>query len=103
MNTYIILVEFSQADVATLEAERAALRVQAAAAGENRKNVTIDQLYLTTGEPQVVMIVRAPSGDRALETLEIFAATPPVDHTILEVAKNALRGIRSAFNGHTKM
>jgi len=102
-NTYILLCEFKQADLPKLQSAGAQFKKDANALGVAVKTVDVEQIFLTTSAPQVVLIVTAPSEAEARKILGLFDDTKPIGHTILTVAKNSFRGVRKTFNGHTKM
>ncbi|HEV7808253.1 MAG TPA: hypothetical protein VGO80_20770 [Solirubrobacteraceae bacterium] len=105
-NTYVILCDFSSQDgLEQLIAGGDTLREHAANLGaELREEVHVDALYLTRGGGHdVVLIVKAPSDERALESRRLFDDMGDVEMKVLTVTPDVAGDIVTAFNGHTKV
>ena len=105
--TFIVLLSFDQGDIATLNTSTAEALKTAANLGEANKGFDIRDLWLTTGDYHVVVILRAPAGadaQGAIETMFEEALNLKVKDRIEVTKADAdVENIVDAFNGHTKM
>ena len=105
-NTFIVLLSFEQGDIATLNTSTADALRKAAALGEANKGFDIRDLWLTTGDYHVVVILRAPVGADAQRIKVMFEQGLDLDvKDVIELTKADADAadIVDAFNGHTKM
>ena len=105
-NTYVILCDFSSQDgLEKLIAGGATLSEKAKDLGDDlREEVQVVALYLTRGGGHdVVLIVKAPSDERALETRGLFDDMGDVEMQVLTVTPDVAGDVVTAFNGHTKV
>lgn len=104
-NTYVILCDFSSQDgLEKLIAGGEELRKQAKDLGDELHDVQVEALHLTRGGGHdVVLIVKAPSDERSLETRGLFDGMGDVEMEVLTVTPDVAGDIVTAFNGHTKV
>jgi uncharacterized protein with GYD domain len=106
MNTYIIVCDFDQGDLATLGAGGQELQDKAAALNTTLESkVSVKHIYLTRGgNHDVVMIVTAPSEELARGVLAIFDDIgEPETATVLTVDSTVPENILKEFKGHTNI
>jgi uncharacterized protein with GYD domain len=105
--TFIILCDFAQDDLATLSEGGPELQARAASLHDERnsdKDIEVRRIYLTHGlNHDAVVVVEAPNEDRAREALVLFEDIGDVDARVLTVTDDVPDNILKAFNGHTKM
>lgn len=105
MNTYIIVCDFEQDDLTTLSAGGQELEDKAKALGESLDHdVDVERIYLTHGgNHDIVVVVKAPSEDRAREMLSLFDDLGEPEATVLTVTSEVPNNVVLAFQGHTNM
>jgi uncharacterized protein with GYD domain len=101
LNTYILLCQFRQDDLATVQAVGRDLKNKTQAL--MGRQVVVNELSLTMTEFEAVLVVQAPDEAAAREVLEIFAPYAPRDDGVTLLTVTRSDGQLNAFEGHTKM
>ena len=102
LNTYIILCQFKQGDLATIQTVGEDLKNQAQGLSDT-EDVHVAEMFLTTTDFEVVLVVEAQSPADASKVLELFAPCEPRQKALTLTVTTGTGGKPNAFKGHTKM